>query len=187
VSRATLKIRRYLLPVLLAVPALAAAQDIYIEARTHTDAVKMMGQSVPARDGVTRTWVGENKIAIHDETGGNVIVFRGDLEKMYILFPRSKTFYESPIPFQYPPQVAKMLTAMKPEVSVTPTTQSKVVNGFNTTLTKVNIKMMGQDVSMDYWLSKDVGVPREQIRRLTEAMAAGNPMLAELGRKMSEI
>jgi hypothetical protein len=187
VFRATLKIRHCLLAALVAVPALASAQDIYVEAKTHTDAVKMMGQSVPAQDGVSRTWIGEDKIAVQDEAGGHVVIFRGDLGKMYVLFPRSKTFYESPIPFRYPPEMAQVLAAMKPEVTVTPTTQSKVVNGFKATLTKVNIKMMGQDISMDYWLSTEVGVPREQIRRITDAMAAGNPMLTELGKKMGEI
>jgi hypothetical protein len=178
---------RWLAAALLAVPGVAFGQDVYIEAKSHTDAVEMMGHSVPAQDGVSRTWIGDDRIAIHDESAGSSVIFRGDLNKMYVLFPKDRTYYESDLPFRFPPEVAQMMAVMKPEVAVTPTGESRVVNGFNTTLTKVNIKMMGQDIAMDYWVSKEVGVSTEQLRRFTQAMFAGNPMLGELGERMAAI
>lgn len=186
-SLASLWIGRGLVASLLALPALAQGQDVYIEAKTHTDAVKMMGHEMPAQDGVSRTWISDGKIAIVDETVGNTVIFRADLNKLYIVNPKDKTYYESGLPLQFPPEMNQVMAMMKPEITVTPTTESKIVNGFNTTLTKVNIKMMGQDISMDYWVSKDIGVSSDQIQKFTQAMFAGNPMLSQVGEKMAGI
>lgn len=186
-SRFALWTARSLVPLLLTCPALASSQDVYIESRTHTDPVKMMGHSMPAQDGVNRTWIGDGKIAMLDDAAGRSIIVRSDQGKIFVVDSKAKTYYESKLPFELPPEVTRMMAAMKPEVTVTPTSQTRVVNGFNATLTKVTIKMAGQDVAMDYWVSKDVGVPREQIQRVTQAMFAANPMLSELGQKMSSI
>lgn len=186
-TRVSLPVLSWLFAALFASPLSARGQDVYIESKTHTDAVKMMGKEVPAQDGVSRTWVGDGKIAIVDEGAGSSVIFRADRSRMYVLDPKEKTYYESGLPFRFPPEVNKMMEMMKPEVTVTPTSESKVVNGFKTTLTKVNLKMMGQEIAMDYWISKDVGVSKEQVRSFTEAMFAGNPMLGELGAKMSAI
>ncbi|MFN2431749.1 MAG: DUF4412 domain-containing protein [Gemmatimonadota bacterium] len=170
-----------------AAPSLVLGQDVYIEARTHTDAVSMMGHDVPAQDGVNRTWIGDGRIAVSDDAGGSTVIFRADQNKMFVLFPKDKTYYESALPFQFPPEVAQMMAAVKPEVTVTPTSEAKVVNGFNTTLTKVNIKMMGQDIAMDYWVSDDLGISAEQLRKVSQAMFVGNPMLGELGEKLAAV
>jgi hypothetical protein len=187
VSRASLRIGRWLVAGLISLPTLAGAQDVYIEAKAHTDAVQMMGQSVPAQDGINRTWIGEGKIAILDETAGHSVILRADQGKMYVLFPKDKTFYESKLPFEFPAEISQMMDAMDPQVSVMPTTQSKVVNGFETTLTQVQIKMMGQDIAMDFWVSKDLGISLDQVRSVSEAMFAGNPMFKDLGEKMAAI
>ena len=177
--------RRLAAAALVALPALAGAQDVYIESTTHTDAVKMMGREVPAQDGVNRTWIGEGRIAVEDAAAGSLVIFRADQSKMYLVNTRDKTYYESPVPFQFPPEVAQMMSSMKPEVTVTPTAESRVVNGFRASLTRVAIKMMGQDIQMAYWVSKDVQVPREEVQKLTQAMFAGNPMLGEVADKMA--
>ena len=173
--------------LLLIAPLAARAQDTYIEAKTHTDAVQMMGQSVPAQDGVNRTWIGDKKIAVWDEAAGTAVILRPDLGKMYVLYPKEKKYLESAIPFQLPPEMQQAMAAMKPEVTVTPTTESKVINGFPTKLTRVKIRMMGQEIDMEYWVSTELGVSSEQVREVTQAMFAGNPMLAEMGKKMSAI
>ncbi|MGH2617999.1 MAG: DUF4412 domain-containing protein [Thermomicrobiales bacterium] len=186
-SHAFRLIGRWLALALVATPSLAWGQDVYVEAKTHTDAVSMMGHDVPAQDGLNRTWIGDGKIAIHDDAGGSIVIFRADQNKMFVLFPKDKTYYESSLPFQFPPEVAQMMAAVKPQVTVTPTAESKVVNGFNTTLTKVNIKMMGQDISMDYWVSKELGISEDQLRKVSEAMFVGNPVLGEVGEKLAAI
>jgi hypothetical protein len=172
---------------LVALPALAGAQDFSIESRTHVDPVKMMGHEVPAQDGVNRTWIGNGRLAVEDEVAGTAIIFRADERKMYMLNLKDKTYYETPVPFQFPPEVAERMATMKPEVTVTPTRESRVVNHFRSTLTKVSIKMMGQEIHMNYWLSKDVGVPNDQVQKLTQAMFAGNPMLGEVADKLSAV
>ncbi|MBA2565987.1 MAG: DUF4412 domain-containing protein [Gemmatimonadetes bacterium] len=186
-SRALPWIGRLLVAVLAAVPALASGQDVYIESKTHTDSVKLMGRSVPAQDGVSRTWIGDNRIAIADDAAGTSVIFRQDQNKMFVLFPKDQTYYESTLPFQFPAEINQMMSMMKPEITVTPTTEARTVNGFGTTLTKVAIKMMGQDIAMDYWVSKDLGVSSDQLRKVTQAMFTGNPMLKELGDKMGSI
>jgi len=172
---------------LLALPSLAAAQDVYIESTTHTDAVKMMGREVPAQDGINRTWIGDDRLAVEDAAAGSLIIFRADRGRIYLVNTHDRTYYESPVPFQFPPDVAQTMASMKPEVTVTPTTESRVVNGFKATLTRVTIKVMGQDIQMAYWISKDVPVPQDEVRKLTQAMFAGNPMLGEVAEKMAAL
>ena len=113
---------------LTAMPSLAWGQDVFIEAKTHTDAISMMGHDVPAQDGVNHTWIGDGKVAVMDESAGTSVIFRADLGKMYVLFPKDKTYYESTLPFQFPPEIAQMMAAVKPEVTLTETAETKVVN-----------------------------------------------------------
>jgi hypothetical protein len=187
VRRRSIWLVRVLAAALVAFPALARGQDVYIESKTHTDGVKMMGHEVPPRDGVNRTWIGDGRIAIADDAAGSEVILRTDQNKMYILNPQERTYYESTLPLQVPPEMSQMMATMKPEVTVTPTAEAREVSGFHTTLTKVNLKMMGQNIDMNYWVSKDVGVSKDQIQKLTQAMFAGNPMLGELADKMTSI
>lgn len=185
-SRARLWIARSLVAALLAAPSLALGQDIYIESKTHTDQVKVLGRTAPARDGVNRTWIGDDKIAILDDAGSSIIL-RADRGKMYLLFPKDRTYYESSLPFELPPEVAQMMAAMEPQVTVAPTGETRVVNGFKTRLTRVQIQMMGQTIDMDYWTSTDLGIPMAKIREFTQAMVVGNPMMGELGKKLAAV
>lgn len=168
-------------------PAAAAAQETYVESRTHTDQVSVMGRTVPARDGTTRTWIGEDRIAVQDEAAGNTVILRADLGRIYVVLPEQRSYYESAIPFQFPPEMQQMMQVLNPQASVTPTDSTRVVNGWSARLTKVNVTMMGQDVAMDMWMSPDVGVSTDQVRRLTQAMFSANPAFAELGAKMASI
>lgn len=168
-------------------PAAVPAQETYVEARTHTDEVSVMGRTVPARDGTTRTWIGEDRIAVQDEAAGNTVIFRADLGRMYVIFPEERSYYESTIPFQFPPEMQQMMQVLNPQVTVTPTADTRVVNGWSATLTKVGIKMMGQDVAMDMWMSPEVDVSADQVRKLTQAMFSANPAFAELGSKMAAL
>ncbi|HEY7529271.1 MAG TPA: DUF4412 domain-containing protein [Gemmatimonadota bacterium] len=185
-----LRRRWFLAAVAIAAPAAAAAaaaQETYVEARTHTDEVSVMGRTVPARDGTTRTWIGEDRIAVQDEAAGNTVILRADLGRIYVVMPEARTYYESPIPFQFPPEMQQMMQVLNPQVTVTPTDETRVVNEWTARLTKVHVTMMGQDVAMDMWMSPDVGVPTERVRALTQAMFSANPAFSELGAKMASI
>lgn len=187
-SRSALRIvRGATAAALLAWPAWVGAQDVYIESATHTDAIKMMGREVPAQDGVNRTWLGEGRLAVQDDAAGTAVIFRADQSRMYLLNLEDRTYVESAVPLEIPPDVAQMMDSMKTEVTVTPTGESRVVGRFAATLTRVHINIMGQDIQMNYWVSKDVGVPSDQVRKLTEAMFAGNPMLGEVAQKMASL
>jgi hypothetical protein len=186
--RSRVATHRLLAVVLLLAPAGAlSGQDVYIEARSHTDAINVAGRSIPAQDGIQRTWIGENRVAIMDENVGHGVILRADQGKMYLLFPGQKAYYESSLPFQFPEEISEMMSMVKPQITVTPTGRTRIVNGFNTKLTKVNIRMLGQDIAADYWVSKDLGISREKLQKLTQAMFGGNPVLGEMGQKLSSI
>jgi len=164
---------------LVLVPA-AYGQDVYVEAISHTDESEMMGQKTPAKDGLVKTWIGEKRIATWNEAENTGVIVRGDINKMFILFPKNKTYYESPLPFKFPPEIEKMQEMMKVEATVTPTGEKKVIAGFNTERVEVTISMMGQDMKMNYWISKEVPVSTDQLAAVIEAMFSRNPMFGDL-------
>lgn len=89
---------------ILAVAALAffvfatvqARADIYMKQKVHTDELKVMGQTQPAKDEIMVFWLAENK-ARTDQEAGTSSLFLGEKKILYMIDHNKKTYAEMPL------------------------------------------------------------------------------------------
>ncbi|UCH98006.1 MAG: hypothetical protein JSV88_14450, partial [Candidatus Aminicenantes bacterium] len=149
--------KKLILIVTVVVVSFALLQaDVYIKQKTKTGA--FMGQ--PAKELIQETWLGTNKMAsISDEM--SMIVNLAE-KKVYMVMHKSKNYVEAALPLDItklmPEQMAPMIKQMMDgmTISVKPNGQTKKVLNWNAEGYDVNMKMMGMDMKMTFWASKDV-------------------------------
>ena len=123
--------------------------DTFIQAKRHTDSFTMMGQTQPAKDEVTTTWVGKDRCRTDTGEGQSVIV-RLDQSKMYVLDHTKKTYSPIDLPFDWskliPPEAKQMteqwMQMFKMTATVTDTGETKKIKGWNCRKYLVNLKGM---------------------------------------------
>jgi len=132
--------------------------DVYVKSVTHNDAIEMMGQKQPARDINQEQWLAGNKMAVIMPEQTTVLDL--DVNKMYIIYPGSKTYVETELPFDLakilPPQAAQMLSMMKVTAKVTPTGETKQVDKWSCKGYNVDMNMSMMQMSMKVWATQDV-------------------------------
>jgi hypothetical protein len=143
---------------IIAVAAVALHADVYIKSKTRTDAMSVMGQTTPASDSISESWIGDGVfVTITPEQ--SIII---DLKKnmAYMVNPKSKSYVETPLPLDFtkilPPQAAAMAGMLKMTATVTPTTETKKIGSWNCTGYDVNLTIMTMAMKMRSWVSADV-------------------------------
>jgi hypothetical protein len=144
--------------------ALVARADVFITKKNHTDPIAMHNQTVPARDWVSKQWIGESRMAIHNDDI-SIIVDNG-AKKMLLINHKGKTFTPMALPpdlsKHFPPNVAKIMQAATDsvKVKVTPRKDKEQVEkwpcgGYDI---EIGMTMMGMPMQtqMKVWASKDV-------------------------------
>ncbi|MGE5343711.1 MAG: DUF4412 domain-containing protein [Candidatus Omnitrophota bacterium] len=133
--------------------------DVYIKQETKIDPATAMGQKV--KNTVSELWFGKNKMAT--KTGEMNMIMNMDAKKAYIISPKTKTYVESGLPMDMtklmPEAMAPMLKTMLNgmTVAIKPNGQTKKVGNWDTKGYDVNMKMMGMDMKMVYWVASNVG------------------------------
>lgn len=177
---------RFALVAALATPTFAS--DLLITTAKHSDAVKMMGQEMPAKDSTQTTWFSKDKLRMED--GDKVTIVRADLKKMFTINLSDKTYTAVDLPFDLkkyiPPEAAPMVEQMMSQmkITVTPTTETKKIKEWNAT--KYTMTMSGQMFTMtsDMWVTKDIKMDSaaftEMHGSMMSLMPGGSAMVAEL-------
>jgi hypothetical protein len=148
----------FALMAIVMIAALSLSADVYVKTKTHTDAMSVMGQSTPASDSVSESWIGDSAFATITPEQSIII----DLKKglAYMINPKSKTYVETPLPLDFtkilPPQAAAMAGMLKMTATVTPTAETKKIGSWNCTGYDVNLTIMGMAMKMRSWVSADV-------------------------------
>jgi len=170
--------------------AFAAAADIFMKQKNHTDPMTVMGQSQPAKDEVHTVWITAK--GARNDNPAQSILFRLDKNLIIVLDHKKKTALEIPLgqgksPFsgvdqsqgQNAPAIQDMLkNMMKMKVTVTPTGEKKKINDWTCTKYIQTIETgMGQNKS-EIWASEDVKVDPDLFARYSAAMMAQNPALS---------
>jgi hypothetical protein len=143
--------------ILLATLTLSA--DVYIKSKTHADAMNVMGQSTPARDGVSEQWIGDDKFANVSSDQTMII----DLKKnmAWIVNHKAKNYVETPLPLDMskllPPEAAAFAGMMKMTATVTATNETKKIGQWNCQGYTMSMAIMGMNVATKIWASNDVG------------------------------
>lgn len=130
--------------------------DVYIKQNQKIGA--MMGQQ--AKEFVSEIWLGNNKMAMVSPETSMIMDIAG--KKITIIIHANKTYLETDLPLDIaklmPEQMAGMMKSMMDgmTVSVQANGQTKKVGNWNTKGYDFNINMMGMNIKMTMWVSKDV-------------------------------
>jgi hypothetical protein len=179
----------------LVIPILASA-DMCLKQKHHQDAFTMMGKTQPAKDYTGTMWITTDK-ARNDMDDKSTIV-RLDRNVMIILDHAKKKYMEIPLNFaeaaakqagkggaseeelaKLPEAMRNLMKgAMKMNVAVTETNDTKTINGWNCRkyLQKIEGMMSSQS---EVWASTDVKLDAKLLAKFSAAFMAMNPGLKE--------
>ncbi|MBD3414178.1 MAG: DUF4412 domain-containing protein [Candidatus Aminicenantes bacterium] len=136
--------------------SISYSAEVYIQQKSHTDAVEMMGQSQPARDDINHIWLGKDKMATHGKDQSVIIKLNDN--KMYWVNHQNKTYVEMDLPLDmsqyFPPQFSQMMSNIS--VKVTPTGEKKKIGDWNCTGYDVDMTIMMMNQKQKIWASTDV-------------------------------
>lgn len=130
--------------------------DVYIKQKTNIGA--FMGQ--PPKDLVQEHWLGKNKMATISQEQSMILDI--EAKKLYMVIHSNKSYIETGLPLDMtkvmPEQIAQMMKGMLDSmiISVQPNSQTKKVANWNANGYDVKITVIGMEIKMVFWASKDV-------------------------------
>ena len=165
-------------------PSLMKADQV-IKGKKHTDAFSMMGESQPAKDEETTTWLDKDKMR-RDE-GETTTLIRLDNNKMYVINHADKTYSELDLPFDVeaalPAETQQMMSSMDVSSKITDTGETQTINNWKCKkyLVEITVSGMGMSwpITMGIWTSNDLGIDMGQYKKLYAETLALNPMFQD--------
>lgn len=173
-------------------PALLKADQV-IKGKKHTDAFSLMGQSQPAKDEETTTWLGKDKMR-RDE-GETTTLIRLDNNKIFVINHADKTYSALDLPIDMeailPPEAQQMMSTMDVSSKITDTGETQTINDWKCQKYLVEISVSGMGMSwpikMDIWTTKDLGIDMDQYKKLYAETLALNPMFQDFIEEFKKI
>jgi hypothetical protein len=182
--------------LLMLIPIMASA-DVFMKQKHHQDGFTMMGKTEPPKDYVGTMWITADK-ARNDMDDKSVIV-RLDKNVMVILDHTKKKYMEVPLNFAEAAQkeaekqgpsdeeMAKlpaamrnlMKGAMQMNITVTETSEKKVINGWNCRKYVQKIEGGMAPSESEVWASQDVKLDEKLLSKFNAAFMAMQPGLKE--------
>ena len=165
-----------LLPLVCAAWALAlpAAADLVITQTEKTEGAKVAGVQRPGKEKTEVLWIGKDRL--RSEVGNRVTIVRADLAKLFLVDTQAQTFSAVELPIviekHLPAAVAEVLvpTIQQTKVRVTPTTETKTINGWSTTRYTLTLTTAaGATTNEDVWVTKDVPAEFAKLQELRAA------------------
>lgn len=149
--------KKLILIVTLVVISFAFLQaDVYIKQQTKMGA--FMGK--PGKDVISEHWLGTNKLAIISPD--NTMIMDLGAKKMHLVYHKTKSYVEAALPLDMstlmPEQAAQMVKSMMDgmKMSVEANGQTKKILNWEAQGYDVKITMMGMEMKMVFWATKDV-------------------------------
>ncbi len=147
------------------------AQDFFIKQKVHTDAHTIMGQQQPARDEIQTIWVTDTKLAILGEQHSVIMDFNkktvtniNHQEKSYTVMNLDQQAPES----EEDAQMQQMMESMMGDIqiTVTPTSEQKVINDRKCKKYEQSMTVMGSEVKSDIWTAPELKPPVSHYNKL---------------------
>ncbi len=182
--------------------------DIYMKQKTHTEGFTMMGQTQPAKDELTVTWIARDK-SRSDTDNKKTTLMRLDKGLIYEIDHQKKTYREMPLNIKQmidenaaeKGEEAKEFAAMAQEmaeafaesmeVKVTETPEKKKIGNWNCRKYIINTSMAMGEVVSEAWASPELNIDWKSYLMLTNAMMAGSPgfekMIDKIYKEMSRV
>ncbi len=187
--------RRFL--ALLSLAALASAParaDQVLNTFRHTDEMKMMGHTTPAKDVTVQMWFSDHGMRFDDVE--MAIIFRVDQKKLYMVNKTAKTFSAIDLPFDFKslvgpemaPMMDQMMSMMAASVTVTPTDRTGEYAGFPCKWYKIDIKMSMMQMAMDSCNSERMPIDLERYQTFIKAqseLSMNSQWMKDLAAKLS--
>ncbi|MCP4900425.1 MAG: hypothetical protein GY906_25965 [bacterium] len=176
--------------LLFLVGAGVAGADTKIVKMSHTDAFSMMGQDTPAKDEEVITWLTENMMRV--DQGDSTMIVRLDQKKMFMINHVDKTYNALDVPVDMaklmPPGMAEgMMQMMNFTATVTPTDETKTIDGRKAQRYDINLTSQMVQMKMTSWATKDVDFKFEWARDMALEMARMQPGMDSVLEEMSKI
>lgn len=178
--------------LVLAVPLTAGADTLYTM-KSHTDAIRMGGQSQPAKDSKVQVWAAGDRLRRDD--GEQTMIFRLDTNRLYIVDHEDRTYSEVPLPIDLRKMMPKgseamadqIAAGMKVTVQVAPRDETKKVGQWNARRHDVTVQSaMGMKIATTLWVSKEIEGYAE-LNKMAAAMASLQPGSAEWVKQLETI
>lgn len=169
-----------LVTLVMALPASAAS---FIKMATHTDAVEMMGQTMPARHDTSSVWMSEGKSCSFAADGMRYLYDSAD-DVLYMIDPAKKRYAKMSMDFselademedemgeEESAQAKSMAEAMMGdiEVSVTPTGETKKIGDWNTTKYVMNFNMAMANSKTELWATEDIKIDYDAFKSVANS------------------
>lgn len=162
----------------LALLAAPAAADTVLTLATHTDAMKMMGQTTPAKDETHTYWFGDQ--GVRYDMGEMSLITRLDQKKFYMINHGEKSYSIIDLPFDFKslvgPEMAPMMDMMAKQfaatLTVTPTDRAGSFAGYDCTYQKIAISMGVVTMNTDACTSERVPIDYERYKALQESFGS---------------
>jgi len=173
--------RTMVLICFLAQPCFA---DVLITMNIQTDAIEEL--EVPAAEQTHTTWLGENKM--REDSGRKSTIIDIDAKKLFIIDHARRSYFAFDLPLDIMANVPEhmraeleeMLSSVKIDVEVTPTDESKVINGYQSK--KYVISVGGSNIirqTRNQWMTEDVGFDIGSFKNMMTQLLSIQPVGAE--------
>ena len=146
------------------------AKDFFIKQKVHTDAYSMMGQKQPAQDEIQTIWMTDTKLAMLGEQHSMIMDFTA--KTITNINHQEKTYtvinLDQQAASEENAQMQQMMKQMmgNMEITVTPTSEKKVINDWECKKYQQTMSIMGTTVNADIWAAPSIKPPLSNYEKL---------------------
>jgi hypothetical protein len=169
--------------------------DIFIKQKQHTDAMKIMGQTQPAKDTIQKIWFTDDKMKMEGEQHSMLMLT--DQNVWYLINHQENSITEMPMDIGKmidkatpkegkAPDIARDLMKNKMQIDITikETDETKKIKNWN--CTKYIQTMQGPmgPVTTEIWATQDIDIDKSLYDKFMAAMMAKQPGMQQSMAKM---
>jgi hypothetical protein len=167
--------------------AITVSADNYLVQKKHTDAFKMMGQTVPAKDEQSVMWSSSDKMCLNPDKD-TVSVIRLDKKVLWVIYKKNKKYSELDLDaLAAMADVPGMGNMMNVSATVTPTTETKQIGKWNCTKYQISSTMPMTTIETVSWNSTDIKVDYDAYTKMKNFASAVMPGFGEMIKEFQKI
>jgi len=197
--------------VFFVIATVQARADIYMKQKVHTDELKVMGQTQPAKDEISVIWLGEN-LARMDQAAGTSSILLGDKKILLMIDHNKKQYSEMPLDLEKmfdeaaaagagdDPEMAEakkkmpgfmkgMMKGMMGNMSakVTETGETKKIGDWNCRKYLIEMDMGMGKSQAEAWATEDLKIDYGLYFTSANAMLASQPGFDKIVKEMQKV
>jgi hypothetical protein len=163
-----------------------------IKMKIQSDAISEL--DVPEAEQTSTTWLGENRL--REDSGQRSTIVDLKAKKLYVINHTNRSYYALGLPVDIMAgleddtraQIEAMIAAVKIDVKVTPTDETKEIGGLQAK--KYLIEVSGANVmkvSREQWMAEEIDFDVDSFKSLMQTLLSAQPMGADWLKQIWEI